>query len=168
MIMKDWLAKLRISMMFDSDAPQSNQGRITDADLGRYEAALQSLDYRLKTAPVSDTVPAGLHSSTMSALRNVAEPEERSAWRQLRWLPAPAFAALIVVGIVWVTRQPTVKTNVAVSRPQSLAAPSLALDQGNELAHKAPALALAPLSTELELLNRDLEKALNFIVASVP
>jgi hypothetical protein len=44
----------------------------------------------------------------------------------------------------------------------------VALDQGTELTQKAPALALAPLSTELELLNRDLEKAVNFIVASVP
>jgi hypothetical protein len=166
--MKNWLAKLRISMTLDSDTPQSNQGRIAGADLGRYEAALQSLDYRLKTAPVSDTVPAGLHSATMGALRSATQQEELSVWRQLLWLPAPALAVVILVGVLWATRQPPVKTNLAVRQPQSLAAATVALDQGTELTQKAPALALAPLSTELELLNRDLEKAINFVVASLP
>jgi hypothetical protein len=129
---------------------------------------MQSLDYRLKTAPVSDTVPAGLHSATMRALRSATRPEESSVWKRFRWLPAPALAVVILVGVLLATRQPPVQTNLAVRQPQSLAAATVALDQGSELAQKAPALALAPLSTELELLNRDLEKAVNFIVASVP
>ena len=156
-------------MSLDSGrAPKANFRRPADADLCRFEASLQSLDCRLKSAPVPESVPAGLHSATMRALRTSTKQEEPSVWNQWRWLTAPAAALLIGVAIWKFSSQPPVGTNVPKAQPQSLAAATAALDQGRELTQKAPALALAPLSTELDLLNRDLENALNFVMASVP
>jgi len=45
---------------------------------------------------------------------------------------------------------------------------AVAMEQGRELTQMAPDVALAPLMGEMELLNRDVQTAVNLVVATMP
>lgn len=85
----------------------------------------------------------------------------RSGPAILRWLPAPALALLAVGGLWWSFTRPA-------HDPAPLAAGAAALEQSREFTQNAPGAVLAPLSEEMEHLNRDVRHAVEFLVASVP
>jgi hypothetical protein len=79
----------------------------------------------------------------------------------LRWLTAPALGLLVVGGVWWAL-------NRSEPELQPLAGAGAALEQSHLLARQTPAAVLAPLSKEMESLNRDFRNAVEFLVASVP
>ena len=100
--MTSWFAKFRISAALDGGkalTPSLRQRITTSDDLRRFEESTIALDRGLKETPPTPELPHSLHSSIMRAVREGSRstvPERRPAL--LRWLPAPALAALVLVG----------------------------------------------------------------------
>ena len=162
--MRTWLEKLRVSLALDADEPRRGKPCDNNAseEIKECEKSMRDLDRRLKAARLATPVPTALHASVMRAVRAVADSKERqSAPWFLRWLPAPALAMLLALGL-WLSlgRSP--------HESPSLTAAAAALERGHEMAQKAPEVVLAPLSQEMDNLNRDLKNAVDFLVASVP
>jgi hypothetical protein len=164
-VMKTWLSKFRISCALDETGLERGTASLGDREregLRHYRASVEELDWRLRTARPADSVPVGLHHSIMRSVRRVAGGGgRRPSPVRLRWLPAPALALLIVGGVWWALNRPE-------DGSQSLVTAAAALEQGRQLTHQAPSAALAPLSQELENLNRDFRKAVEVLIASVP
>jgi hypothetical protein len=160
--MRNWFAGFRISTALDSGTSGKELLRNQRDEIRRYEVSMQSLDRRLKAARPAQPVPDTLHASIMRGVCAAADARERQAApRILSWLPAPALALLTGLAVWWsVTRPP--------HDSPSLAAATSALEQSHEITQNAPAAVLAPLSQEMEYLNRDFQNAMEFLIASVP
>jgi hypothetical protein len=187
--MKTWLTKFRISNALD-DAnaartqvlPRSSQSE----EARRFGEAMHKVECRLKSVQPAHDVPPGLHDSVMRAVRGASRAQEPLApsdgetvafkpyegnacvlsvrwWCEVapRWLTAPVLA-LLVVGSVWWA------LNRSEPELQPLAGAGAALEQSHLLMRQTPAAVLAPLSNEMESLNRDFRNAVEFLVASVP
>src|SRR5688572_22242527 len=163
--MKTWLTKFRISNALNdtngSQAQVASSGRQSE-QARQFEETMRALDLGLKAAQPVQAVPAELHDSVMRAVRGASRDRERqSSPKVLRWLPAPALALLFVGGIWWTMNRPKQES-------QPLETAVAALQRSHELTQQAPVAVLAPLSKEMEFLNRDLRNAVEFLVASVP
>jgi hypothetical protein len=102
----------------------------------------------------------------MDAVRAHERPDRVSVgmlW--LRWLVAPALAAL-VVAVSWHNLRPSARS--AASPAESLAAATRVFETGGRLAQSVPATVVAPLSEELRRLNQDLDSAAQYLLASLP
>ena len=163
--MRTWLAKFRVSTALDSSAPGREElprTRVDCDDVRRCKESLHSLDRRFKNARPEKPVPAALHASVMRAVRDAAESQERErAPSIMRWLPAPALAMLVVIGLWRLMSRPPYE-------PPSLPDAAAALEQSHQIAQKAPDAMLAPLTQEMNNLNRDFQNAVEFLAASVP
>ena len=162
--MRTWLTQFKISNAFDDGGVVRGQASRSEKsdDVRQFERSLQSLDHHLKAAQPRRPVPAGLHDSVMGAVHDVSRARDlQSVPTMLRWLPVPALALLVVAGLWWALSQPE-------SGSQSLVTAAAALQQSHQLTEQAPAAVLAPLSKEMENLNRDLRNAVEYLVASVP
>jgi len=144
-------------------------------NLRRSAPGTPPLERLLKEARPKIQFPTSLHGSIMDAVRvggasvarqdrlNETRPEAGSfAGRWWWWLTAPSTAVLLGLA-VWSFRWGEPQENSA-----PLYAASAALEVGDQLTRQMPALAVAPLTDELERLRHDLESATQFLAASVP
>ena len=172
--MKTWFAKLRISAAVDTGRPLSPALRATIArseELRRFEETAAGLDRALRHSAPKREAPPELHRTIMRAVRAANRAEApRNSLLALRWLAAPALAALVLMGgLRWAWNRPASSPAVAsaeLTPPWSVAA--TALERGRELARTAPAVALAPLAEELARTDRDVRSAAQFLLASLP
>ena len=163
--MKTWLARFRASVELDAGDSQRqkpwDESKPEETDQG--VGSMRALDRQLRAAQPTSPVPTALHASVMRAVRAATDSQERqSAPRVLRWLWAPAALAVLVAFDLWLSssRSPHESPSMTVA--------AIALEQGQEMAQKAPEVVLAPLSQEMNNLNRDFQNAVDFLVASVP
>ena len=171
--MKTWLTKFRISNALDnrkSLPPAVERAVAQSEELRRFAEIAADLDQALKNSrPVPET-SASLHAAIMRAVR-AAEPEPAYDWQKIwpRLIPATALALLVLLGIFGASnysRQPA-----AILQPaelSSLAVASSVLETGGQLIREMPDAALSPLSDEMQRLNRDLDGAKKFLLASLP
>jgi len=165
--MNAWFAKFRISAALDGAKPLSASLRrriAASEDLGRFAALCAALDRALKQSPPEPGAPPSLHSSILAAVRAAARP----GLAALRWAPAAGLGlclALILAGAWWPRHRPAQPPGPIA---QALAAPSAALDLGGQMTRAMPAAVLAPLSEELDRLNRDLDHTAQFLLANLP
>jgi hypothetical protein len=163
--MKTWLTRFRFSNAL-GDANSSRKqmlprGRQSE-EARQFETTMRDLDRQLKAAQPARSMPSDLHDNIMRVVRGASREQEwQSALTIWRRLPAPALVLLVVGGVWWTLSRP---------QPQSepLRSAGAVLEQGRELTLQAPAAVLAPLSKEMESLNRDFRNAVEFLVASVP
>jgi hypothetical protein len=167
--MKSWITRLRTSAALDADQPPAARLRRwpdASAELCGIEEEMVALDRALKeTAPRAEA-PASLHGSIMQVVRAANRPA--AVPRQpnvLRWVPVPVFAAMVLLLVLWVLQSP-VRTPVRNAQP--LAAATSALKLGDQMVRSMPSAMVAPLSDELDRLNRDLDKTAQFLLASLP
>jgi hypothetical protein len=170
--MNAWFAKFRISAALDGPKPLSPslRRRIAASErLGRFAARCAALDRALKQSTPLPAAPPSLHSSILAAVRaHACPPAARPGLAALRWAPAAALGlclALILAGAWWLQRRPPQPPGPIA---QALAAPSAALDLGGQMTHAMPAAVIAPLSNELDCLNRDLDHTAQFLLANLP
>ncbi len=167
--MKTWIAKFRISNALDATHASTTPalaGHGESEEVRQFAAAVGRVERRLRSVSPAPCAPPGLHAAVMRAVRGAsAKPARRPDPVIWRWLPAPALALLVCAGLWWASRPAPVAIE---SRPIALPAAGAALDQGYELTQQAPAAALAPLSKEMENLQRDLRNAVEFLMASMP
>ena len=171
--MKTWLTKFRISNALDnrkSLPPAVERAVAQSEELRRFAEIAADLDQALKNSrPVPET-SASLHAAIMRAVRT-AEPEPAYHWQKIwpRLIPATALALLVLLGIFGASnysRQPA-----AILQPaelSSLAVASSVLETGGQLIQEMPDAALSPLNEEMQQLNRDLDGAKKFLLASLP
>lgn len=167
--MKTWFTSFRISAALDSGHKPSASLRMSinsSEEAQSFEQGMTALDRALRQERPKPQTPPGLHRSIMRAVREAqrtqAAPRELAV---LRWVAAPVVAALVVMAVWPALRGP--------GRPpaqgrQSLAAATTALELSSQLAQTVPPAVVAPLSDELERLNRDLDNTAQFILASLP
>ena len=127
---------------------------------------MAALDHALKASAPQPQAPASVHRSIMRAVQAAERPapaQPRLAW--LRWLAAPA-VALVALLVVWQSVRGPV-TPVAQAEP-SLAAAVSALEIGGQMTLAVPSAMVAPLTEELQRLNRDLDNTTKFLLASLP
>ena len=79
-----------------------------------------------------------------------------------------ALVLAVGAGVFWSVNPPA--RNVGAGLPTAETSPSLAaaFDRGHELTQAAPEAVLGPLAGEMELLNRDFQKAMSFLAANMP
>ena len=167
--MKSWFTKFRISAALDAGHELSAAVRRSinrSEELRGFEEAMTGLNRALKQAARKPEPPPGLHRSIMRAV----EAAERQAEAPrglvvLRWVVAPVVTLLVLVAVWPVLRGPARPPTQAT---QSLAAATTALEMGGQLAQAMPAAVVAPLSDELERLNKDLDHTAEFVLASLP
>lgn len=170
--MKTWFAQWRISSALDDGRPLSpalQRAVEQSAELRRFVAGHRAVEQALKASVPMAVAPPALHAAIMQAVRRAAPKRiaARPEWRP-RLVPAAACGLLLLLlgtGYYCWHRPP-----VAASSPgsSSLAAASSALDAGGEIVCAMPGAALAPLTNELQSLNRDVTAAGDFLVASLP
>lgn len=179
MPMKTWLTKLRISNRLDqtdragtlSPSPSSRKG--LQAEPHPFDRQLANLENQLKISqPAAPVVPAGMHSSIMRAVRAAAHEQAPQPRRQLNWswLPAPAFALVLFLGILWSVQRTSVSpVRSGVPNQGNLTAVATStLNLSQEVVRQVPNAAVAPLEKELVLLQSDLKRAAQFAMASIP
>ena len=171
--MKTWLTKFRISNALDnrkSLPPAVERAVAQSEELRCFAEIAADLDQALKNSRPEPETSASLHAAIMRAVR-AAEPEPAYDWQKIwpRLIPAAALALLVLLGIFGASdysRQPA-----AILQPaelSSLAVASSVLETGGQLIHEMPDAALSPLNEEMQRLNRDLDGAKNFLLASLP
>jgi hypothetical protein len=122
-----------------------------------------ALDQALRSSVPQPEPPSDLHASIMRSVRGagrLALPAPKASI--VRWLPAPAFAALVCALWAWHV--------VSVQAParSALARASTALAASGEIARMVPTTALAPLTEEWQRLNQDLNNTAEFLLAALP
>ena len=167
--MKSWIARLRISAALDADQPPAAWVHRTpggSAEVRGVEQEMMALDRALKESAPRTEAPTSLHHSIMQAVRAASRPV--AAQRQppvLRWIPVPVFAGLVLLVILWVLHTPV---RSPTQNAQSLAAATSTLQLGDQMVRSMPSAMVAPLSDELDRLNRDLDRTAQFLLASLP
>ena len=170
--MKSWLAKFKISCALDSPKPlrESLQREISGSrDLSQFVAQATSVGEALRKNTPKSTPPAALHSDIMNSVR--ANSELRTPISDLRspvsvlWLrlASPAALALLLAAAALWWNWPRQK-----HPPTASISASTALEFGSRMPETLPAAVVAPLSEELEKVNRDIDRAAQFLVASLP
>jgi hypothetical protein len=168
--MRLWIAKVRISVALDAGKRPSARLRrqvSSSEELRSFEQELAALDRALRQTTPEPKAPASLHCSIMQAVAQAAN-DHATAPREPgvpHWAPVPVLALVLVLAAWWLLRSPV---RQPAQDAQSLAAVTTALDMGGQMAQRAPSAMVAPLSDELERLNRDLDNTAQFLLASVP
>ena len=167
--MRSWFARVRISAALDGGQklPESLRERTcSSAERRGFEQEMAALDHALKATAPKPRAPASLHRSIMRAVESSARPAAAEPWPVfLRWLVAPAVAVVALLVVWQAVRNPV---GPPVRDTQCLADAASALQMGSQVARAAPSAVVAPLSDELNRLNRDLDQAAEFLLASLP
>jgi hypothetical protein len=123
--------------------------------------SMNRLEEELRRTRPCAAPPADLHRSIMRAVRTAADESERASPSPLwRWMIAPALAVMAAaLWLIW----PQPEKGALLSN-----AAQVALDRAHAVPQQASAVVLSPLSDELECLNRDVQKTVDFLLASVP
>jgi hypothetical protein len=171
--MNTWYAKLKISALTGEGKPPTTSLRRRIAgscELRQFARSAAFLEQVLKQEQPNIDAPGFLHASIIRAVRAAGHPAPRRSWvGGLRWLPVPALALALVLG-VWHVMRPAPGTGLshAADEKQSLETAAVALDFSAQITRRMPAAVVAPLGDELQKVNRDLNNTVDFIVASLP
>lgn len=164
--MKTFFEKLKASFALDRGGNATPPGETKE--VRQFEASLRAMDHDLRASRAPGVVPTDLHAAVMRAVqqsRRETEPGVPVFW----WWRLAATALVLAVGLGGVWFGPRPATPVADGLPEEMP-PSFAVafDRGHELTQAAPKAVLAPLAGEMDLLNRDIQNAVNFLAANVP
>jgi len=159
-----WLARFRVFAALD--AGESLPGGLAkkmarSQELREFAESLAAIDSALKTTPPRPELPAFLHEGIMGAVEaSRARPAPAvPSFRLVPWLAAPALALLVFAGAWWVRDR---------VRSTALQPATAALNLGSKMPETIATSAIAPLSDELDRLNRDLDQTKEFLLASLP
>ncbi len=165
--MNSWFAKFRISTALDAGKPlpKSLRRRIARSEeLRQFAESMGALDGTLKDTRPESGGPPALHGSIMRALRGaerLAAPQRQPMMPRL--LPVSAVGLLALAAACWALHGP-----VTSPEPQPLDTAGQALEMANEVTRAMPSAMVAPMTKELEGLNRDLNNTAQFLLASLP
>ena len=170
--MTSWLIKFRISAALDASAPSSARFRrkiANSAEARDFESETTALGRALKKPSPAAPMPPTLHSSIMKAVRASGRPDPaRPRQAALHWLPAPALAASVLLGVWWtINRSGTLSPPNGGSQPTLAAAPTV-VEAGDQMTRALPSAVIAPMTDELDRMSRDLDSTAQFLLASVP
>jgi len=120
------------------------------------------------TRPRSDA-PADLREDIMRQVRTLAEhaaPGRRAGWlRKIRWVLIPAAVASVALALIVNRQRPADSSSPEVA---SLRTASLALGLNEKVAEQYTAGMVEPLQEEMRLLDGDIRRTAEYLLASVP
>jgi hypothetical protein len=169
--MKNWFSSWRqfkLSNALDQRTAQPEVGPGQVKELDPFHQPITRLDAELKATVSSTIIPPQLHRVIMQAIEAVPASgvNGRTRARDVLRLRYAVSVALTVVACLlagW---------SFVVQKKQqdqdSLNAPAMALQVGNEIKPMVTSAAVQPLSTELERVNQDLGDLAQFVLASIP
>lgn len=166
--MKFFLTKFRISNALDTGKPmpESLRRKINaEPELQRFEQRMQALNRPLQGAPPADTE---LHDSIMSAVH----ASKREAGHALRACPtwqaltASCTVAAMAAVCLWIVHFQSTPS-LPLPKP-SLDTPLTVLEMSESMPATMPSMVTAPLSTELERVNNDVQTTKQILLASFP
>ena len=171
--MKSWLIKYKISNAFNDRKPLPpavGRAMARSEELRRFAENSSALNHALKSQlPSREDCPL-LHDSIMRAVRTsmpARAAEKQPAWP--RWVPVSSLGLLVLLGVLMIIQFfPTMNVKVQPENSQTLAAAGSAIELGGSLVREAPAVAMSPLSDEMQKLDRNLVDAKKFLLASLP
>ena len=170
--MKNWLRRFRFSNSLDSTSRARDSHRSVpadDTDLMEFHARMTRLESELRRSPPwQSNVPPFLHALVMARVREL-KPSLQPAEGVLVWRLAAGVTAAVLVALLLLTRvsEPAVQNSSRHSE-QALAAANTTLETANRLPASAPGMLAAPLSTELEGLNQDVQRTAQYMLANIP
>ena len=171
--MKTWLTKFRISNALNDRKPLPpavERAMARSEELRRFADNSSTLDHTLKSQLARPEACPRLHDSIMRAVRSSGPAqgaEKQPAWP--RWVPASSFGMLVLLCcLLAIQFFPTLSTQHQPENSETLAAAGSAIDLGGRFVREAPAVAMAPLSDEMQKLDHNLTDAGNFLLASLP
>ncbi|HZQ46391.1 MAG TPA: hypothetical protein VFC07_05220, partial [Verrucomicrobiae bacterium] len=170
--MKSWLLKFRISSALDERKPLSPavERAVKRSEAARrFMADSKTLEQRLKQPLPGPEISGSLHGSIMRAVSAAAHASKvETRFSRPRWIPVSSFVLLILLG-VFVAIQFSAKqgSKIKTAESPSLAAAGSALELGGAIVSEAPAAAMSPLTDEVQCLDRDLDGAERFLLASL-
>ena len=171
--MKTWLTKFRISNALNDRRhlpPAVERAMARSEELRRFADNSSTLDHTLKSQLARPEACPRLHDSIMRAVRSSGPAqgaEKQPAWS--RWVPASSFGMLVLLCcLLAIQFFPTLSTQHQPENSETLAAAGSAIDLGGRFVREAPAVAMAPLSDEMQKLDHNLTDAGNFLLASLP
>jgi hypothetical protein len=131
------------------------------------------MDEVLRSTERKTRIPLSLHSSIMHAVRKADRHSESKGHHQrtglVDWLPLPiGAAAAIVLGWILIRHQATPIPSSSGSGPQSITLAFSPFEFRDEVVKSVPSVVFAPLTNELQLINKDLERTADFLLASLP
>lgn len=163
-----WLRKFWISSSLDSAGtrpPSRQQGAVGSKEVGDFQQTVEVLDGLLKRQrPVEAAPPAGLHAAIMQRVRSSAQERDGVDWIRAWLRPATAVVLLVALGGFWRLHR---FSGPPLPEPR-LTAATAALDLGENAAQELPSSLVAPLASELQNVNRDLQNTARFLLSSVP
>jgi hypothetical protein len=169
--MKLLFSKFRISSALDSGKPVPPGLRRKAAStpgLRQYAEDALALERTLKAKGADPEAPASLHAAIMRAVRQSEQRPAASPVAFLRWAAPSALAvAALSLGLWWYLQPASLPPN-AQPASSAYAAVSDAFNVGNQFTRKMPALVTSPLSSELDRMNRDVDKTAELLLASFP
>jgi len=171
--MKSWLTKFKISNALNERKPMPPavaQAIARSVELRRFVENSNALDHALKVRLPKSGASAPVHASIMRAVRAAGHApvaETQSLWP--RWIPVSVPILLVLLGgFLAIEFFQNPNNRIQPGNSHGLAAASSALELGGNLVREAPAIALAPLSEEMQRLDRDLVNTKEFLLACLP
>ena len=171
--MKSWLIKYKISNALNDRKPlppEVGSAMARSEAVRRFAENSIALNHALKSQlPMPEDYPL-LHDSIMRAVRtsmHARAAEKQPAWP--RWVPVSSLGLLVLLGVLMAIQFfPTTNMKVQHENSQTFAAAGSAIVLGSSLVREAPAVAMSPLSDEMQKLDRNLVDAKKFLLASLP
>ncbi len=161
--MRKWLTKVRISAGLDSGKPlpAALRHRISESsELEEFARAAKALDKQLRGGPSRPEVSPFLHTGIMRAVIDTGRTRGTGGRSfRLALLAGPAVALLLVCA--WWLLHPAPSTS-------SVGTIADALNAAPRTPEAVAAAVVSPLSDELNGWDRDLQKAREFLLTSMP
>lgn len=147
----NWISELLTSLSLDCKDRRQNSA-------GGHDSSIEQVDRSLRAAKPTSENPSNLHSAVMSRLRSSAQTRQPQTGMLHGLMPrtvviaATSILVLACAGIwIQISRSPRHHGTNSIQSASTFSSD-----------------VLAPLSNELDSLNKDLEKATSFLLASVP
>lgn len=163
-----WMRQFWISSALDRAQPRSparGQGGVQSKEGLDFAQELELVHGLLKTQrPMEAAPPAGLHAAIMQRVRGSVHEEPAADWIRAWLKPATVSALVAALGGFLLLHK---FSGSPVPEP-SLTSAATALDLGENAAQALPSALVAPLASELQNVNRDLQNTARFLLSSVP
>jgi hypothetical protein len=157
MDVKIWWKEIRTSWLLDDERRSGEAGSRPRTDCARRAAEIGLVDERLCLAKSELRVPENLHRAILQAVRRSgASPFPRNQ-KRLGWWLIPAVGCVLLACCLPLLRS-------LLPRPGP-ASPGQSIQQQIS---SLPGTLISPLSTEMTLLQRDLDRTQSFLLASIP
>jgi hypothetical protein len=172
--MKSWFQKFRASAALDKKSGGSRATARPDrapSDIADFELALHKLDRRLRANPPQQDSSKDLHASIMERIHAAPAQQQQDSPPRMGfswgWVAAAGAACVLLLTVWFVSVRPGNESAERVPAPApQITASSVSLPTADP--RSATLAAVQPMNQELVLLQRDCQRVVQTVFASLP